>query len=75
MVSYSGIFRTPSRCAGGCDGALDTTRGGPGLPATMYEDMPPLEGQEDSEEGDEDEVETQGAVCTVAPEPKGRGRR
>ncbi len=36
-----------------------------GSPASIYEDMPRLEGQE---------VETQGAACTVAPVPKGRGR-
>ncbi len=42
-----------------------------GLPADMYDDMPPLEGQEDSDEGSE--IEVQGAVCTVAPVPKGRG--
>ncbi len=47
----------------------------PGLPAAMYEEMLPLEGHEDSDEGGEDEVETQGAVCTVVPVPKGRGRR
>ncbi len=41
------------------------------LPA-LYEDMPPLEGQEDSDESGEGEAEAQGAVCTVAPVPKGR---
>ena len=44
-----------------------------GLPADMYDDMPPLEGQEDSDEGSE--IKVQGAVCTVAPVPKGRGCR
>ncbi len=46
-----------------------------GLPAAGYEDMPPLEGQEDSNESGEGEVEAQGAVCTVASVPKGKGRR
>ncbi len=46
-----------------------------GFPADMYEDMPPLEGQEYSDEGGKGEVETQGAICIVAPVPKGRGRR
>ncbi len=46
-----------------------------GLRAAIYEDMPPLEGQEDSDEDGEGEVEVQGAVCTLAPVPKGRGRR
>ncbi len=41
-----------------------------GLPADIYDDMPPLKGQEDSDEGSE--IEVQGAVCTVAPVPKGR---
>ena len=45
----------------------------PGLLATLYDDMPPVEGQEDSDEGGE--VEAQGAVCTLAPVPKGRGGR
>ncbi len=45
----------------------------PGLPAAMYDDMPPLEGQEDSDESSE--VEAQGAVCTIAPVPNGRGYR
>ena len=44
-----------------------------GLPADIYDDMPPLEGQEDSDKGSE--IEVQGAVCTVAPVPKGRGYR
>ncbi len=44
-----------------------------GLPADIYDDMPPLEGQEDSDEGGE--IEIQGAICTVAPVPKGRGCR
>ncbi len=44
-----------------------------GLPADIYDDMPPLEGPEDSDEGSE--IEVQGAVCTVAPVPKGRGCR
>ncbi len=43
----------------------------PGLPAAMYDDMPPLEGREDSDKSSE--VEAQGAVWTVAPVPKGRG--
>ncbi len=47
----------------------------PCLPASMYEDMPPLEGHKDSDERGEEENETQGAVCTIAPVPKGRGRR
>ncbi len=46
----------------------------PGSPASLYEDMSPLEGPEDSDEREEGEVETQGAVCTVAPVPKGRVR-
>ncbi len=45
----------------------------PGLLAAMYDDMPPLEGREDSDENSD--VEAQGAVCTVAPVPKGRGYR
>ncbi len=44
-----------------------------GLPADVYDDMPPLDGQEDSDEGCE--IEVQGAVCAVAPVPKGRGCR
>ncbi len=44
-------------------------------PASIYEDMPPLEGPEDSDERGKEEIETQGAVCTVAPVPKGRGHR
>ena len=44
-----------------------------GLPADMYDDMPPLEGPEDSDEGSE--IEVQGTVCAVAPVQKGRGCR
>ncbi len=44
-----------------------------GWPADMYDDMPPLEGPEDSDEGSE--IEVQGAMCAVAPVPKGRGCR
>ena len=39
-----------------------------GLPADIYDDMPPLEGQEDSDEGSE--IEVQGAVC---PSSKRKG--
>ncbi len=45
-----------------------------GTPASLYEDMPPLEGPEDSDERGEEDVETKGAACIVAPVPKGRGR-
>ncbi len=44
-----------------------------GLHADIYDDMSPLEGQEDSDEGSK--IEVQGAVCAVAPVPKGRGYR
>ena len=44
-----------------------------GLPADIYDDMPPLEGPEDSDEGSE--IEVQGTVCAVAPVQKGRGCR
>ncbi len=43
----------------------------PEWPADMYDDMPPLEGPEDSDEGSE--IEVQGTVCTVAPVRKGKG--
>ncbi len=45
----------------------------PEYPDDVYADMPPLEGQEGSEGEDEGEIESLGAVCTVAPVPKGRG--
>ncbi len=45
----------------------------PKVPASIYDEMPPLEGSEDSDE--EGESEVQGTVCTVNPVPKGRGRR
>ena len=44
-----------------------------GWPADIYDDMPPLEGPEDSNEGSE--IEVQGTVCAVAPVQKGRGCR
>ncbi len=47
----------------------------PDLPPSLYEDMPPLEGPEDSDEMEEEEIEIQGAVCMVTPIPKGRGHR
>ncbi len=45
----------------------------PEWPAKMYDDIPPLEGLEDPDEGSE--IEVQGAVCAVAPVQKGRGCR
>ncbi len=42
-------------------------------PAEMYDDMPPLEGVEDSDENSE--VDIQGTVCAVAPIQKGKGYR
>ena len=41
--------------------------------ANMCDDIPPLEGPEDSSEGSE--VELQGTVCAVAPVQKGKGCR
>ena len=41
--------------------------------ADIYDDIPPLEGPEDSDEGSE--IEVQGTVCAVAPVQKGRGCR
>ncbi len=40
-------------------------------PADIYDDIPPLEGPEDSDEGSE--IEVQGTVCAVAPVQKGKG--
>ncbi len=42
-------------------------------PADMYDDMPPLEEIEESDEGSE--IEVHGAVCAVAPVQKGKGGR
>ncbi len=39
--------------------------------ADMYDDIPPLDGTEDSDENSE--VEVHGTVCTVAPIRKGKG--
>ncbi len=41
--------------------------------ADMYDDMPPLEGPEDSDEGSE--IEVQGTVCAVTPVQKVKGCR
>ncbi len=45
----------------------------PEWPAEMYDDMPPLEGVENSDENSE--VDIQGTVCPVAPIRKGKGCR
>ena len=45
----------------------------PEWPADIYDDIPPLDGPEDSDEGSE--IEVQGTVCAVAPVRKGRGCR
>ncbi len=43
----------------------------PEWPAEMYDDIPPLEGVEDSDENSE--VDIHGTVCAVAPIQKGKG--
>ncbi len=45
----------------------------PDSPASSYGEMPPLESPEDSDEMEEEEIETQGAFCAVTPTPKGEG--
>ncbi len=47
----------------------------PDSPASSYGEMPPLEGLEDSDELEEEEIETKGAVCAVTSIPKGEGHR
>ncbi len=45
----------------------------PEWPADIYDDMPPLGGIEESDEGSE--IEVQGTVCAVTPVQKGKGCR